>query len=106
MPRLSFDFFLLLFFLKNSLLSLSLGDSLARALCRLRSAVNDHPPKTPKLLKERKKGEKKTRTEVLRVSNPNFAKEEGSEEGWNAISSSRFYILKTDALLNVNIKTL
>jgi hypothetical protein len=44
-------------------------------LCRLRSAVNDHPPKTPKLLKERKKGEKKTRTEVLRVSNPNFAKE-------------------------------
>jgi len=63
------------------------------------------PPKTPKLLKERKKGEKKTRTEVLRVSNPNFAKEGRKEEGWNAISSSRF-ILKTDALLNVNVKTL
>jgi hypothetical protein len=44
-------------------------------LCRLRSAVNDQTPETPKLLKERKKGEKKTRTEVLRVSNPNFAKE-------------------------------
>ena len=102
MPRLSFDFFLLLF-----LKSLSLSrDSLACALCRLRSAVNDHPPKTPKLLKERKKGEKKTSTEVLRVPNPNFAKKkEGSEEGWNAISSSLF-ILKTDALLNVNIKTL
>jgi len=42
---------------------------------------------------------------VLRVSNPNFAKEGRKEEGWNAISSSRF-ILKTDALLNVNVKTL
>ena len=43
---------------------------------------------------------------MLRVPNPNFAKKkEGSEEGWNAISSSLF-ILKTDALLNVNIKTL
>lgn len=42
---------------------------------------------------------------MLRVSNPNFAKKkEGSEEGWNAISSR--FILKTDALLNVNIKTL
>jgi hypothetical protein len=74
-------------------------------LCRLRSAVNDQTPETPKLLKERKKGEKKQAMKCLGCPTLILQKKEGSEEGWNAISSSRF-ILKTDALLNVNVKTL
>jgi hypothetical protein len=93
MPRLSFEFFLLLFL--ESLFALSgLSRSRKRALCVVRNkSRSQRPPKTPKLLRRKKKGKKSKffffLSFIFRVSKPiAFAKEAASRRNDEAIAIS------------------